>query len=381
MLDARAFGINVRHYAAAARRRSLQTIERFDHWPKVADLLYEKSQPPALDLKRIKETLEARGHRNITWCGHRHISGWKDLGAFRIRLETDEGFLKLIYKNSVYSASEIPALVGLDVSPGYGEYLVYGSLPKHSDRLIPDVYQADEIEPGLHYRFLLEDLSSAYRKGDRTDPDRIVICGVLPDLHADLNLLKDELGAANLPVFDQRYAMHVLRYAGETLKASAETFDSPEVVALVAQWSEMAPAYEKAAQWSYQEQPLGLIHGDYNPSNVMLGRGHDGAKVIDFEWLGFGLPHMDLATALKGSPAVTDRCVSTFSERLGQRSREEDRQLFLFCAWQRGLLDAAFRIKQSQKTKASKGGYSSERVISRSARNAAAAYRAFMSKG
>jgi thiamine kinase-like enzyme len=112
----------------------------------------------------------------------------------------------------------------------------------------------------------------------------------------------------------------------------------------------------------------------------MLGRGHNGIKVIDFEWLGFGLPHMDLATALKGSPAVRDQCIEIFSERLGLRSYEDDRRLFLFCAWQRALLDTAFRAKQSRKTESSRVGYSSDRVISRSARNAFAAYKLFTLK-
>lgn len=381
MLNARTFETNVRHYMAAARRRSLQTIERFDRWPMVAEFLYDKSQPVALDMERIKAILKAKGHRDVEWHGHRHISGWKTLGAFRIRFKTSKGFLKLVYKNSDYSASEIPALVGLDVSPGYGEYFVYGSLPKCSARLIPEVYHVEEIEPGLRYRFLLEDLSTGYRKGDRTNQDRIIICDALPDLHADLNLLQDAPGVAQLPVYDQRYALHVLRYADDILRSSTEASDNPDLGALVGQWSEMASAYERATDWAHRKQSLSLIHGDYNPSNVLLERGQDGIKVIDFEWFGFGLPHMDLATALKGSPAVTDRCISTFSDRLGQRSREEDRQLFLFCAWQRGLLDASFRIKQRQKTNASKAGCSSDRAISRPARNAVAAYRAFTSKG
>ena len=66
-------------------------------------------------------------------------------------------------------------------------------------------------------------------------------------------------------------------------------------------------------------------------------------KILDLEWAGWGMPHQDLVSALKGaSKELEMRCLEEFSRRQGNGPLERDLNIYRFCGIQRALLDAGF---------------------------------------
>jgi hypothetical protein len=66
-------------------------------------------------------------------------------------------------------------------------------------------------------------------------------------------------------------------------------------------------------------------------------------KILDLEWAGWGLPHQDLVSALKGAPVeIEGRCLAEFSRRRGDGRLARDSNIYRYCAMQRALLDAGF---------------------------------------
>lgn len=371
MATSGSIALHLDHYGRAAWRRVLRLAERFDQQPLIARWLYQPGPPPGLKQEVLHEVVERAGYGRCSRVGHRHISGWKDAGAYRVSVGLADGrVLRLVHKNALYKEREFPALEGLGRRPGHGEYAVYRSLAGPTARFLPTVLFAEELEPERHYSYLMADLMPEYRMCSSRPADLIKICAVLPELHAELQILTDRHIASSLVAFDHAFTLQLLAYAKEALVPYAAMRPNSEVASLVSDWEVVANAYRRGADLAYSCQPMILIHGDYNPNNVMLCRRGDHLKAIDFEWFGWGLPQMDLASALKGAAAsLREDCAARFARRDGAASPAEERCTFEFCVLQRALFDAAFIAKQLPRLPA-KARASFERILLRSASRA-----------
>ncbi|HZW04725.1 MAG TPA: hypothetical protein VFF68_12405, partial [Anaerolineaceae bacterium] len=120
--------------------------------------------PPGLTFAEVDAVCWAKTGRGLRSAVFAHLSGWKESGAYRLVLRLDDRReWPVVYKLSVYGGGQIPALQGFPARVGPPEYAVYrfGSGPV-SDYL-PEVYFAEEQEPGRCYRYLMEDLYDAYQ--------------------------------------------------------------------------------------------------------------------------------------------------------------------------------------------------------------------------
>jgi len=116
-------------------------------------------------------------------ASHQHLSAWKPSGAYRLLLTLRNGQeLRFILKEASYDQQEIPALNGLPAMPGKAEYCIYSQAAGPLEPYLPAVILAEEIIPGVRYRYILEDLSDHYHRIGQKE-SAVKASSLLPDLH------------------------------------------------------------------------------------------------------------------------------------------------------------------------------------------------------
>ena len=90
------------------------------------------------------------------------------------------------------------------------------------------------------------------------------------------------------------------------------------------------------------------IHGDYNTGNLFMSNIDRGQlKAVDWEWTGFGLPHIDLASYLRSAPPeVTRWAIDDFARREPDLALRAHDRLLSRCALERGIWDASLLANQ-----------------------------------
>jgi len=309
----------------------------------VLRLSYRRGIPPGLDqetLGRIVWEITAGEVKSVSF---RQMSGWKKSGAYRLILRTSAGAkLSLVHKNALYSRDEIPALAGLPITPGLGEYVFFKHSMGKLAGYLPRVFFAEQLEEGRHYQYVMEDLTQNYR-GLVGPQDRINLCRTLPDMHASFRRIAAHPDTHKLLRFDRDFTERLLVYCRKSLEANQGAQSRSAIDALLNDWTNFAAVFRASADAIYRSEPLILVHGDCNISNAMCHMATGDLKILDLEWAGWGMPHQDLVSALKGAPAELEtRCLEEFSRSQGSGRLDRDLNIYRYCGIQRALLDAGF---------------------------------------
>lgn len=278
---------------------------------------------------------------------HVHLSSWKPRGTYRLRLTTEAGGTwDLIFKDELYSPENIPALRGLPILPGASEYAIYQARDLELQRFLPQVYWSRELDPGRHFQYLLEDLGPDFHK---TRDERRQLLRATEVLVEVQRVLNDALGAPphpRLAVYDRQYSEGLLDYALHNLQEYQAWEDDGSVGELCRNWKQVVQVHRRDE--FYEHRLHGVIHGDYNRSNVHFhSRDRSQSRVLDWEWAGIGVPHADLAALLKSvRPADAQAALEVFARANGQLDLEGHRRLLHWCQMERRLLDAGFLARQ-----------------------------------
>ena len=357
-----------------ARRTLADRIKRLGLKEAALRLSYRRGLPPGLDRDRLDEIVRELTDGALAGARFRHMSGWKNTGAYRMVLKTSSRpVLTMVYKNAEYSDLEIPALDGLLIQPGVGEYFFFTHAAGPLAKFLPQVLLAEEVTPRVHYRYLMQDLSLDHRNcvGAR---DTIAICAILPELHRAMQAAAAAAPQAPLVRFDRDFDSQLLGYASRSLEAYQSARADPSVEELLRNWTAVAALYARSSEAAHALQALTTVHGDFNTSNVMVHRGNGSIKVLDLEWAGWGLPHVDLASALIQAPSdLEEECLARFNRQLGDRPLAEDRLIYLHAVLHRSLLNASFVAKQSLCVDKGAPAWFPE-FVSRASRNALATF-------
>ncbi len=329
------------------KHRALRPIARFLTRPE-AGAGMKKGYPDGFPEGILEEAVRERGGGAVAGVRYRHLSGWKKRGAFRLVAKDDRkrdwGF---IYKNVIYDEHEIAALKGLPLSPGPPEYALYCSADHRMREFLPDVYASREVVPDTNYWYLLEDLSPEYTTSD--DVNKILfLCEKLPDIHAAIGGCMDAHLRERVLQFDREFSLQLLPYASDNLKRLAREKEVSGLHERLAKWEQLADTYGGMLEEIYSANALAPIHGDLNVTNVMFHRNDNSRfKLIDWEWLGFGLPHSELASLLKAVPPQLEaKALSTYRLASGLESDPAFKRVYLWCKMQRGIFDAGFFARQ-----------------------------------
>ncbi|MBD3218454.1 MAG: phosphotransferase [candidate division Zixibacteria bacterium] len=270
------------------------------------------------------------------------LSGWKATGAYRLYISFGRlRYRSMIYKAALYSEENTPALNGLPVSPGPPEYYIYKYAHDDLQRYLPDIFDCREIIPNIHYRYILEDLKPKYRIAQGVDDLMLCVKELFP-LHKALNNGCVQILKENALKFDNAYRTRLSEYVKINLEEYVKEIRDDNVQVVLGDWDKIEKSL--VDETVFDQLSAGLIHGDYNRTNIHISGGKaPKIKLVDWEWTGFGLPHADLASLLKGQkPEIEKRALKLYAEMDNTLDYKEHSDAYNWCQLERGLLDAGF---------------------------------------
>jgi hypothetical protein len=146
---------------------------------------------------------------------------------------------------------------------------------------------------------------------------------------------------------DADSSIRIFGFAELALRRFAQVKKCNITARWVDRWDEVNTAFRGPLD-TVRQVPTRLIHGDFNRRNVFLDtRRNMGMKVVDWEWMGVGHPHADLASAMKRSPWRFQQ------EQVREFFRHDDLpydthwEVYLWCRLVRTLVDAALHANQN----------------------------------
>ena len=182
------------------------------------------------------------------------------------------------------------------------EVAFYQNLAARIGGPLPECHFAEYDQAEGWFTIVLEDIAGA------TQGDQIAGCSVedariavreLAHIHAPVlgdlalgasdwlnlpNPLNQALLTQLLPVFFERYERRIEPAHAEVCERFVPSSD---------------------AWWADQRPPLGLVHGDYRPDNLLFGNGT--CKVVDWQTVAWGASTIDLSYFIGGALVVEDR--------------------------------------------------------------------------
>jgi hypothetical protein len=340
---------DLRRFVYGLRKRYIRSKR-----PPVQPVPLTPGLPAGIELAEIETICQEALNEKLLSVSYLHLSGWKSSGAYRLFIQTGSSRqITLIYKNALYEHAQIPALTGLPTQPGPPEFTILSQPVGSLATYLPQVYLAEEVTPGMQYRYVLEDLFHEYK----IVPDVEVIINssrLLAELQQALVEWSTQVNTCGLIEYGRDFSIAIQEYAHNNLRRYEQHSSEPILKQVLANWSLISELHLAPAFFTTQNRlPL---HGDSNYTNIHLHRLDPRKyKVVDWEWAGFGSPYADLASLMKGVPPEFERkAFRMFSAPHGKRnanlnpdlSEQENWRLYQWCQLERGLLDASFLAAQ-----------------------------------
>jgi len=301
--------------------------------------------PDGLDFETVNQICQHQFGERLETVSHVHLSGWKTSGAFRLRLGmSGRCHHTVIYKNAVYRLEEIPAVDGLPVRPGPPEYIVYRQGSGSFSDYLPAVYYCEEVVPGQHYRYLLEDVNTVYHPLSYRSPKIVNIAAGLPALHETMRRWAQDIGTDGLLKYGSAFSSALAVYVQTQLGRYQQVIKSSDVEQVLKNWRAISTIH--LSPDFIVPDLLQPIHADYSPANIYVSK-RIPIKILDWEWAGIGLPHADLASLLKrANPELEQKAFAAYSQQDRRLSGHEHHRWYEWCQLERGLLDAGYLAKQ-----------------------------------
>ena len=305
--------------------------------------------PPGLSRGQIDELCIEKLGAPAENVSHLQISAWRKstTGAFRVEVTTSAGDRwSFYYKNSVLTTEETPGLGGLPRVPG-SEFTIYATATERLSGYLAEAYSLAEIEPGVRYRLVLEDLRT--EGGYKVSvSDRDVITGVeaLSGVHHALREWAAQRAAA-LFQYDRRFSTDLRVITKRALEQWNEEKPSRSVATVLSNWPQLERIHSDNVIFDPNIQSP--VHGDANRANLLvpMNGGVGTVKLVDWEWAGWRAPHFDLASLTKGrSEALKKQAVEVFAASDRSLSLNDHRALSLWALLDLRLLDASYVVSQ-----------------------------------
>jgi hypothetical protein len=193
----------------------------------------------------------------------------------------------------------------------------------------------------------MEDLSGEYATRDGGD-EILTVCDRLPEIHAALGASVDSRLRETMLRFDREFSERLLGYADDIMRRFMAERKSRGMGEWLPHWDLLTAAYGNMLGDVYDSNSVIPIHGDLNMTNIMFhNRDSRRFKLIDWEWVGFGLPQSELASVLKVVPAeLESKALATYVSASGCENAQTFERAYLWCKLQRGIFDAAFFARQ-----------------------------------
>lgn len=305
----------------------------------------QKGLPPGIDFATLNHFCEDHYGQSLRGVYYIRISGWKSIGAYRLLVKLNNTFGSLIYKNASYSKEIIPAINGLPILPGPPEFEIYRAASDKLASYLPVVYICSNYPEEARFSYLMEDLFPTYRH-IIPEQDLQIIVNQLDSFHNVLSQSLPVYDVDKLLSYNFEYSEKLLEYAKYNLGIYFGTTADNMVKKVLDRWQLISKLFLKTE--FYDPRNISLIHGDLNRSNVHLNiRNGKSIKVVDWEWAGLGVRHMDYVSLLKGlGPESEQYALNLLHKCNPHLSSTENAGLYYWCSLGRRILDGSFLSKQ-----------------------------------
>lgn len=316
--------------------------------------VWHRGLPPGLDPELYASIASGIVGGSVKNPSYVHLSPFKAIGgAYRIRARTEAGTTwSACFKDCRYDVDAAPGLKNLPARPGPPEYAVYARSTGRLRHVLPRVFHAEEVVSGLHYRYLLEDVSPRYSK-PLTDTDIVRATRALHTLHAAASEWAHGSNDDALIRYDRQFMQQLAAYANNALEAYAGSATDRTAISSSTLLAEMLEVLADP-QYPGIAEPV-AIHGDFNRASLLVDSSSpDGFRVIDWEWAGIGPAHFDLARLLeKSDDGVADQALRHFAELEPSLSPEQHTRLYHWARIATSIMSAALLavdIAESRRT-------------------------------
>ena len=251
----------------------------------------------------------------------------------------------LVLKRLDYTTAALPAASFLPFNISHTERLIFAS-SESDQRFIarplviigPDNFKGDSIA-----LVVMEDLAPRWAR-PRLHHDYALVVHRIDDIHDSMSrLVKNGLEGKRLIRYDEAFADPLIEFFERSIMTDISMEDDEELASLSSRWSDIKNALTGS---TLPEVPSTFVHGDFVPAHIFIRwLPIPKIRLIDFEWLGFGPPHADLASLLKRArPSIERLSLRLYSVQHPDFSPDEHKFMYEWCQLCRGLLDAAYLV-------------------------------------
>lgn len=276
------------------------------------------------------------------------IPSYKGDGVTRMFLRFRSGRIRtMVLKDVRLSDKAFPAISGYEGGVGIPEWKVLSNVREPLDQFLPKVLAAHELDPLNHYQYLMSDLSAGHIRA-QVISDFGPLTNQLKQLQSALNSWAESTGYEATLHHDMSVADQFLSFVKSSLTSFLNVYPTFSVVkTTLERWEEIEDTYLSLDEIGHV--PHKLVHGDFHHRNVYLSTAKPvQVRAVDWEWMGIGPPHIDLASMVKRHDEVTQRkVVQQFFEHDKNLDHETHWRIFLWARLNRSLLDASLHARQN----------------------------------
>lgn len=299
--------------------------------------------PPGLSRTHFSRVVNDVLGETLQRTLYRHMSQWKEKGAYRILLHTKSGATEsMIYKDVDYGQDDVAGLHELGIQPGPPEYQIYTHCSDQMQEYVPQVHYCARFREGTRYHILLEDADLSHAEAE----DLRGVVRELARLHKRLEAAVDASDADKGQLIDYgvEFKKGLPEYAIEGITDFAAITESNTARLICEGWNAIERVYRRHA--GKHQDLLVPVHGDTNLTNVLMSARNGEVRFVDWELAGIGLPQWDLAGLLKSAPVddeTENALVELFYEKSDRRglSRSDNRFLYRLCKLEHAMLGAS----------------------------------------
>jgi len=298
--------------------------------------------PPTADRKRINNICKNHYDSTVLVTFYEQISGWKPTGAYRVFTVLKNGKrTSLIYKNEDFSKENIPALDGFPIMPGKIEYLLYSS-PHPPNNILPKAYHVEKTN--FHtYQYYFEDLNRQYKRIDNRDYKSIYHAAKkIRKMNQYLDDWRKKYNINDFPIYNLEFRKKAQNYALQNFQRYYSKKPHAAFKKVLNEWDKISDVYVNYLK--SDNEKLTTIHGDYNRTNLWIDKNNGNTlKIVDWEWSGIGLSHLDLASLLIGQPKhIEKEAMLEFTKSQGEYTLKENQEHYTFSKLERAILDCSY---------------------------------------
>lgn len=276
------------------------------------------------------------------------IPSYKGDGVTRMFLRFRSGRIRtIVLKDVRLSDKAFPAISGYEGGVGVPEWKVLSNVQEPLDQFLPKVLAAHELDPLNHYQYLMGDLSAGHIRAQVISDFR-PLTNQLKHLQSALNSWAESTGYEATLHHDLTVADQFLSFARTSLMSFLEAYPASSVVeTTLDRWDQIEETYLSLEEIG--RVPHKLVHGDFHHRNVYLSTTRPvQVRAVDWEWMGIGPPHIDLASMVKRLDEVSQRkVVQQFFDHDENLGHEAHWRIFLWARLNRSLLDASLHARQN----------------------------------